>query len=155
MLLLNIHKEVQNIYITFSLIQLGYHILMFYKKCVTLKYMSAYTCMTLQPPRAIMNFVVRYRPNEQDRLRPHHDSSTFTINIALNTPMKDFEVNFSNFGILCWFQAAVINNGREMFGSSHRFHVLESINIIYQKKTTCNYMQVEDMKASFVIFQLL
>lgn len=43
------------------------------------------------PPRAIMNFVVRYRPNEQDRLRPHHDSSTFTINIALNTPMKDFE----------------------------------------------------------------
>uniref|UniRef100_A0A8W8KAM2 Fe2OG dioxygenase domain-containing protein n=1 Tax=Magallana gigas TaxID=29159 RepID=A0A8W8KAM2_MAGGI len=37
------------------------------------------------------SFVVRYRPNEQDRLRPHHDSSTFTINIALNTPMKDFE----------------------------------------------------------------
>ncbi|XP_062612335.1 multifunctional procollagen lysine hydroxylase and glycosyltransferase LH3-like [Saccostrea cucullata] len=43
------------------------------------------------PPRAIMNFVVRYRPNEQDRLRPHHDSSTFTINIALNTPKVDFE----------------------------------------------------------------
>ncbi|KAK3104424.1 hypothetical protein FSP39_001801, partial [Pinctada imbricata] len=43
------------------------------------------------PPRAIMNFVVRYRPNEQDRLRPHHDSSTFTINIALNTPGIDFE----------------------------------------------------------------
>lgn len=102
-----------------------------------------------------MNFVVRYRPNEQDRLRPHHDSSTFTINIALNTPMKDFEVNFSNFGILCWFQAAVINNGLEMFGSSHPFHVLESINIIYKKTKPCNYMQVEDMKASFVIFQLL
>lgn len=47
MLLLNIHKEVQNIYLMFSLIQLGYHILMFYKKCVTLQYMNAYTCMTL------------------------------------------------------------------------------------------------------------
>ncbi|KAK2187715.1 hypothetical protein NP493_156g03050 [Ridgeia piscesae] len=41
--------------------------------------------------RAIMNFVVRYRPGEQDRLRPHHDSSTFTINIALNTHMDDYE----------------------------------------------------------------
>jgi len=39
-----------------------------------------------------MNFVVRYRPGEQDRLRPHHDSSTFTINIALNTHMVDYEV---------------------------------------------------------------
>ncbi|CAF89795.1 unnamed protein product, partial [Tetraodon nigroviridis] len=34
--------------------------------------------------QAIMNFVVRYRPDEQPSLRPHHDSSTFTINIALN-----------------------------------------------------------------------
>ncbi|XP_065349170.1 multifunctional procollagen lysine hydroxylase and glycosyltransferase LH3 isoform X2 [Cloeon dipterum] len=43
------------------------------------------------PPRAIMNFVVRYRPDEQPFLRPHHDSSTYTINIALNTPNVDFE----------------------------------------------------------------
>jgi len=41
--------------------------------------------------RAIMNFVVRYRPDEQDRLRPHHDSSTYTINVALNTPHVDYE----------------------------------------------------------------
>lgn len=31
-----------------------------------------------------MNFVVRYRPDEQPNLRPHHDSSTYTVNIALN-----------------------------------------------------------------------
>ncbi|ESO01390.1 hypothetical protein HELRODRAFT_185714 [Helobdella robusta] len=41
--------------------------------------------------RAIMNFVVRYRPDEQDRLRPHSDSSTFTVNIALNTPGVDYQ----------------------------------------------------------------
>jgi procollagen-lysine,2-oxoglutarate 5-dioxygenase, invertebrate len=39
-----------------------------------------------------MNFVVRYRPDEQPSLRPHHDSSTYTINIALNTPLVDYEV---------------------------------------------------------------
>ncbi|ESO01389.1 hypothetical protein HELRODRAFT_81988, partial [Helobdella robusta] len=41
--------------------------------------------------RALMNFVVRYRPDEQDRLRPHADSSTFTVNIALNTPGVDYQ----------------------------------------------------------------
>ena len=39
-----------------------------------------------------MNFVVRYRPDEQPSLRPHHDSSTFTINIALNRPGIDYQV---------------------------------------------------------------
>ncbi|KAM3590698.1 uncharacterized protein V6R79_014517 [Siganus canaliculatus] len=41
--------------------------------------------------QAIMNFVVRYRPDEQPYLRPHHDSSTFTINIALNSKGIDYE----------------------------------------------------------------
>ncbi|XP_053715986.1 multifunctional procollagen lysine hydroxylase and glycosyltransferase LH3 [Synchiropus splendidus] len=41
--------------------------------------------------QAIMNFVVRYRPDEQPSLRPHHDSSTFTINIALNSKHVDYE----------------------------------------------------------------
>jgi hypothetical protein len=41
--------------------------------------------------RAIMNFVVRYKPTEQDRLRAHADSSTYTVNIALNTPQLDFQ----------------------------------------------------------------
>ncbi|KAI7697685.1 Multifunctional procollagen lysine hydroxylase and glycosyltransferase LH3 [Sarcoptes scabiei] len=43
------------------------------------------------PPKSIMNFVVRYHPNEQANLRPHHDSSTYTINIALNRPGIDYE----------------------------------------------------------------
>ncbi|XP_063546470.1 procollagen-lysine,2-oxoglutarate 5-dioxygenase [Cydia strobilella] len=43
------------------------------------------------PPVSLMNFVVRYRPDEQPSLRPHHDSSTFTINLALNTPKLDYE----------------------------------------------------------------
>lgn len=41
--------------------------------------------------RAMMNFVVRYRPGEQDSLRPHHDSSTYTINMALNRVNVDYE----------------------------------------------------------------
>jgi procollagen-lysine,2-oxoglutarate 5-dioxygenase, invertebrate len=45
----------------------------------------------LKPPAALLNFVVRYRPGEQDFLTPHHDASTYTINIALNTPKVDFE----------------------------------------------------------------
>ncbi|XP_076452068.1 procollagen-lysine,2-oxoglutarate 5-dioxygenase 1-like [Babylonia areolata] len=44
-----------------------------------------------RPPHSIMNFIVRYRPHEQPSLRPHHDSSTYTINIALNRPGIDFE----------------------------------------------------------------
>ncbi|XP_076684470.1 procollagen lysyl hydroxylase isoform X1 [Andrena cerasifolii] len=43
------------------------------------------------PPRALMNFVVRYRPDEQPLLKPHHDSSTYTINIALNRAGVDYE----------------------------------------------------------------
>ncbi|MEE6485250.1 hypothetical protein FKM82_014228 [Ascaphus truei] len=38
-----------------------------------------------------MAFVVRYRPDEQPSLSPHHDASTFTINIALNSLGKDYE----------------------------------------------------------------
>ncbi|XP_030640838.1 procollagen-lysine,2-oxoglutarate 5-dioxygenase 1 [Chanos chanos] len=36
-------------------------------------------------------FVVRYKPDEQPSLRPHHDASTFTINIALNQVGVDYE----------------------------------------------------------------
>ncbi|XP_015835811.1 procollagen-lysine,2-oxoglutarate 5-dioxygenase isoform X2 [Tribolium castaneum] len=43
------------------------------------------------PPRSLMNFVVRYKPDEQPSLRPHHDSSTYTINIALNQRGVDYE----------------------------------------------------------------
>ncbi|NWU45524.1 PLOD1 dioxygenase, partial [Hylia prasina] len=36
-------------------------------------------------------FVVRYKPDEQPSLVPHHDASTFTINIALNRAGIDYE----------------------------------------------------------------
>ncbi|XP_077313866.1 procollagen-lysine,2-oxoglutarate 5-dioxygenase 1 [Lithobates pipiens] len=36
-------------------------------------------------------FVVRYKPDEQPLLEPHHDASTFTINIALNSVGEDYE----------------------------------------------------------------
>ena len=42
-------------------------------------------------PKATMNFVVRYRPDEQPSLRPHNDASTYTTNIALNQVGKDYE----------------------------------------------------------------
>ncbi|KAK3872939.1 hypothetical protein Pcinc_022023 [Petrolisthes cinctipes] len=47
--------------------------------------------------RAIMNFIVRYRPAEQSFLRPHHDSSTYTINIGLNRPHIDYEGGGAHF----------------------------------------------------------
>jgi procollagen-lysine,2-oxoglutarate 5-dioxygenase len=49
------------------------------------------------PPQALMNFIVRYRPDEQPLLRPHHDASTYTINIALNRPGIDFQGGGCNF----------------------------------------------------------
>ena len=36
-----------------------------------------------------MMFVVRYKPEEQPSLRPHHDASTFSIDIALNKVIFD------------------------------------------------------------------
>lgn len=41
---------------------------------------------------ALLNFVVKYSPDRQRSLRPHHDASTFTINIALNNVGEDFQV---------------------------------------------------------------
>jgi len=40
---------------------------------------------------SIMMFVVRYKPDEQPFLRPHHDASTWTMNVALNSHGTDFE----------------------------------------------------------------
>ncbi|KAM4718872.1 procollagen-lysine,2-oxoglutarate 5-dioxygenase 2 isoform 2-T2 [Anableps anableps] len=54
---------------------------------VTLKVFSGYYTKGY----ALMNFVVKYTPDRQAFLRPHHDSSTFTINIALNNKNTDFQ----------------------------------------------------------------
>ncbi|CAF3598495.1 unnamed protein product [Adineta steineri] len=43
------------------------------------------------PPKAVLNFVVRYMPDRQKSLRAHHDASTYTINLALNDVGKDYE----------------------------------------------------------------
>ncbi|XP_019746754.1 procollagen-lysine,2-oxoglutarate 5-dioxygenase 1 isoform X1 [Hippocampus comes] len=41
-----------------------------------------------------LNFVVRYKPDEQPLLEPHHDASTFTINVALNSKDVDYQAHF-------------------------------------------------------------
>lgn len=46
-------------------------------------------------------FVVRYKPDEQPSLMPHHDASTFTINIALNRVGVDYEVSRDHPGPGC------------------------------------------------------
>jgi len=50
-----------------------------------------YTGYYSDPPKAALNFVVRYMPEYQYKLRPHHDASTYTINLALNDFGKDYE----------------------------------------------------------------
>ncbi|XP_030041541.1 procollagen-lysine,2-oxoglutarate 5-dioxygenase 1 isoform X1 [Microcaecilia unicolor] len=42
-------------------------------------------------------FVVRYKPDEQPSLMPHHDASTFTLNVALNSAGVDYEGGGCNF----------------------------------------------------------
>ncbi|VDM96070.1 unnamed protein product [Thelazia callipaeda] len=44
-----------------------------------------------KPVESFMMFVVRYKPEEQAYLKPHHDSSTYTIDVALNKQGVDFE----------------------------------------------------------------
>ena len=38
-----------------------------------------------------LDFVVRYRPDKQNYLRPHHDASTVTLNVALNQGGVDYQ----------------------------------------------------------------
>ncbi|XP_039616486.1 procollagen-lysine,2-oxoglutarate 5-dioxygenase 2 isoform X2 [Polypterus senegalus] len=54
---------------------------------VTLKVFAGYYTKGF----ALLNFVVKYTPERQPSLRPHHDTSTFTINIALNSKGRDFQ----------------------------------------------------------------
>uniref|UniRef100_A0A667YLU3 procollagen-lysine 5-dioxygenase n=1 Tax=Myripristis murdjan TaxID=586833 RepID=A0A667YLU3_9TELE len=63
------------------------HFIREYISPVTLKVFSGYYTKGY----ALMNFVVKYTPERQAYLRPHHDSSTFTINIALNNKDTDFQ----------------------------------------------------------------
>ncbi|XP_076014300.1 procollagen-lysine,2-oxoglutarate 5-dioxygenase 2 isoform X2 [Genypterus blacodes] len=72
--------------------QIGYdmewlHFIREFISPVTLKVFSGYYTKAY----AVMNFVVKYTPGRQSYLRPHHDSSTFTINVALNEKDTDFQ----------------------------------------------------------------
>lgn len=51
------------------------------------------TLFSLLQTQFELAFVVRYKPDEQPSLMPHHDASTFTINIALNRVGIDYEVS--------------------------------------------------------------
>ncbi|XP_053246171.1 procollagen-lysine,2-oxoglutarate 5-dioxygenase 2 isoform X2 [Podarcis raffonei] len=63
------------------------HFIREYIAPVTLKVFAGY----YTKGHALLNFVVKYTTERQRSLRPHHDSSTFTINIALNKVGRDFE----------------------------------------------------------------
>ncbi|XP_006001962.1 procollagen-lysine,2-oxoglutarate 5-dioxygenase 2 isoform X2 [Latimeria chalumnae] len=63
------------------------HFIREYIAPVTLKVFAGYYTKGY----ALLNFVVKYTPERQAFLRPHHDSSTFTINIALNSKGIDFQ----------------------------------------------------------------
>lgn len=58
--------------------------------CMTMHDSFLSVCLQAQFDLA---FVVRYKPDEQPSLRPHHDASTFTINIALNQVGLDYQVS--------------------------------------------------------------
>ena len=55
-------------------------------------YVYVYYVSVFWQAHAVMNFVVKYHPQGQSSLRPHHDSSTFTINVALSRPGIDYQV---------------------------------------------------------------
>ncbi|VDO32469.1 unnamed protein product [Brugia timori] len=62
-----------------------------------------------QPVESVMMFVVRYKPEEQASLRPHHDASTYSIDIALNKRGVDYEgggVRFLRYN--CTFDADTV-----------------------------------------------
>uniref|UniRef100_A0A1I8JKP9 Fe2OG dioxygenase domain-containing protein n=2 Tax=Macrostomum lignano TaxID=282301 RepID=A0A1I8JKP9_9PLAT len=63
------------------------HFLVKYMHPIQLKLFQGYS----DKPWARMNFVVRYHPEEQKELRPHHDASDYTVNLALNQVGVDFE----------------------------------------------------------------
>ncbi|KAM3178665.1 hypothetical protein ACTXT7_002082 [Hymenolepis weldensis] len=62
------------------------HVLQKYVYPIQLKLWEGY----YDKPTARMNFIVRYRPNEQPSLRLHHDASTYTLDMALNRYNIDY-----------------------------------------------------------------
>ncbi|KAJ8961212.1 hypothetical protein NQ318_008895 [Aromia moschata] len=73
--------------------QVGFdpHWIQFLKQFVRPLVLKGFQGYSNHTPHSIMNFAVRYRPDEQPFLKPHHDTSTYTINIALNQVGVDYE----------------------------------------------------------------
>jgi len=47
--------------------------------------------------KTTLDFIVEYKPEGQPSLRPHHDASTFSLNVALNRINVDFEGGGTRF----------------------------------------------------------
>lgn len=47
-------------------------------------------------------------PERQNKLRAHHDASTYTVNLALNDAGKDFEVRIKDLIVSFWFYKTYI-----------------------------------------------
>lgn len=69
---------------------------------------------TLTQAQFDLAFVVRYKPDEQPSLMPHHDASTFTVNIALNRVGEDYEVSGAHLGPWGW-----LKGGRRLASEQH------------------------------------
>ncbi|KAL3994436.1 2OG-Fe(II) oxygenase family protein [Acanthocheilonema viteae] len=79
-----------------------------------------------QPVESVMMFVVRYKPEEQASLRPHHDASTYSIDIALNKRGVDYEgggVHFLRYN--CTSDADVV--GHSMIFPGRLTHLHEGL----------------------------
>ncbi|CAJ0581474.1 unnamed protein product, partial [Mesorhabditis spiculigera] len=73
--------------------QIGYarHWLYFLNEYVRPMQEKVFTGYYQNPVHSEMMFVVRYKPDEQASLRPHHDASTYSVDIALNKKGVDYE----------------------------------------------------------------
>uniref|UniRef100_A0A915PPI7 Fe2OG dioxygenase domain-containing protein n=1 Tax=Setaria digitata TaxID=48799 RepID=A0A915PPI7_9BILA len=79
-----------------------------------------------RPVESVMMFVVRYKPEEQASLRPHHDASTYSIDIALNKRGVDYQgggVHFLRYN--CTFDADVV--GHSMIFPGRLTHLHEGL----------------------------
>jgi len=80
-------------------------------------------------------FIVRYKPGEQDRLRPHHDASTWTLQIALNRPGIDFEGGGTHF---TRYNCAVVGTGSNdnVAGQGHTTAVTQGMAFVFPGRMT-------------------
>jgi len=81
------------------------------------------------------HFQVRYKPGEQDRLRPHHDASTWTLQIALNRPGIDFEGGGTHF---TRYNCAVVGTGSSdnIAGQGHTTAVTQGMAFVFPGRMT-------------------